>query len=195
MTNFQFKNTQIKIPFFCIIPWKSGSNYWFAWMGLNLYEYHSFRQIPDFYYLTINYDLQPHNLGNSKRTQSRGHTSTRILPVGRSWILRPRTTMAGNFKFCPKNHNALKVWFKYRKHASINRSWLHTTLEYQLCLTPNTPLVQLWCARSKLNMDEICSLNFYLSYLYAPQNLFFEIPLYAKKVIFVTEFVTLCSSM
>ena len=29
-------------------------------------------------------------------------------------------------------------------------------------LTPNTPLIQLWCARSKLNMDEICSLNIHL---------------------------------
>ena len=30
------------------------------------------------------------------------------------------------------------------------------------CLTPNTPLIQLWYARSKLNMDEICSLNIHL---------------------------------
>ena len=29
-------------------------------------------------------------------------------------------------------------------------------------LTPNRPLIQLWCARSKLNMDEICSLNIHL---------------------------------
>ena len=29
-------------------------------------------------------------------------------------------------------------------------------------LTPNMPLIQLWCARSKLNMDEICSLNIHL---------------------------------
>ena len=29
-------------------------------------------------------------------------------------------------------------------------------------LTPNRPLIQLWCARSKLNMDEICSLNNHL---------------------------------
>ena len=26
-------------------------------------------------------------------------------------------------------------------------------------LTPNTSLIQLWCAQSKLNMDEICSLS------------------------------------
>ena len=29
-------------------------------------------------------------------------------------------------------------------------------------LTPNTPMIQLWCVRSKLNMDEICSLNIHL---------------------------------
>ena len=29
-------------------------------------------------------------------------------------------------------------------------------------LTPNTPLIQLLRARSKLNMDEICSLNIHL---------------------------------
>ena len=29
-------------------------------------------------------------------------------------------------------------------------------------LTPNMPLIQLWCARSKWNMDEICSLNIHL---------------------------------
>ena len=29
-------------------------------------------------------------------------------------------------------------------------------------LTPNKPLNQLWCFRSKLNMDEICSLNIHL---------------------------------
>ena len=34
---------------------------------------------------------------------------------------------------------------------------LHCTI-----LTPNMPLIQLWCAQSKLNMDEICSLNIHL---------------------------------
>ena len=34
--------------------------------------------------------------------------------------------------------------------------------EQNIFLTPNRPLIQLWCARSKLNMDEICSLNIYL---------------------------------
>ena len=29
-------------------------------------------------------------------------------------------------------------------------------------LTSNMPLIQLWCARSKLNMDEICSVNIHL---------------------------------
>ena len=37
-------------------------------------------------------------------------------------------------------------------------------------LTPNRPLIQLWCARSKLNMDEICSLNIHLSYVDIPQK-------------------------
>ena len=32
----------------------------------------------------------------------------------------------------------------------------------KLSLTPNTPLIQLWRARSKWNMDEICSLNIHL---------------------------------
>ena len=38
------------------------------------------------------------------------------------------------------------------------------------CLTPNTPLLQLWCARSKLNMNEICSLNIHLWYVDIPQK-------------------------
>ena len=51
-------------------------------------------------------------------------------------------------------------------------------------LTPNRPLIQLLCARSKLNMDEICSLNIH----YTTKS-FIEIPPCAKKVIFITEFV------
>ena len=33
---------------------------------------------------------------------------------------------------------------------------------YMFALTPNMPLIQLWCAQSKLNMDEICILNIHL---------------------------------
>ena len=40
----------------------------------------------------------------------------------------------------------------------------------QNSLTPNRPLIQLWCARSKLNMDEICSLNIHLWYVDIPQK-------------------------
>ena len=42
---------------------------------------------------------------------------------------------------------------------------LFAFLGNSLRLTPNTPLIQLWCARSKLNMDEICSLNIHLWYV------------------------------
>ena len=43
-------------------------------------------------------------------------------------------------------------------------SWYKITnvSRQQEYLTPNTPLIQLWCARSKLNMDEISSLNIHL---------------------------------
>ena len=37
-------------------------------------------------------------------------------------------------------------------------------------LTPNMPLIQPSCAQSKLNMDEICSLNIHLRYVDIPQN-------------------------
>ena len=37
-------------------------------------------------------------------------------------------------------------------------------------LTHNTPLIQLWCAQSKLNMEEICSLNIHLWYVDIPQK-------------------------
>ena len=37
-------------------------------------------------------------------------------------------------------------------------------------LTLDTPLIRLWCPRSKLNMDEICSLNIHLWYVDIPQK-------------------------
>ena len=37
-------------------------------------------------------------------------------------------------------------------------------------LTPNMPLIQFWGAQTKLNMDEICSLNIHLRYADIPQK-------------------------
>ena len=49
--------------------------------------------------------------------------------------------------------------------------WGVSNVLFWLChLTPNTPLIQLWCARSKLNMDEICSLNIHLWYVDIPHK-------------------------
>ena len=48
--------------------------------------------------------------------------------------------------------NAIKKDEKVSMHTSKGESQL----------TPNRPLIQLWCARSKLNMDKICSLNIHL---------------------------------
>ena len=48
------------------------------------------------------------------------------------------------------------------------------------CLTPNTPLIQLWCAQSKLNMDKICSLNIHLWYVDIPQKVLLK-SLHAQK--------------
>ena len=38
-------------------------------------------------------------------------------------------------------------------------------MQEEVYLTPDTPLIRLWCAQSKLNMDEICSLNIHLWYV------------------------------
>ena len=62
-------------------------------------------------------------------------------------------------------------------------------------LTPNRPLIQLWCARSKLNMNEICSLNIHLWYVDIPQKVLLKSLHAQKKAIFITEFLTLCFSM
>ena len=47
-------------------------------------------------------------------------------------------------------------------------------------LTPNTPLIQLWCAQSKLNMDEIFSLNIHVWCLDIPQKVLLK-SLHARK--------------
>ena len=59
-------------------------------------------------------------------------------------------------------------------------------------LTPKTPLIHTSFTYSKLNMDDICGLKFYLLYvcIYITKK-FSEIPPCAKKVIFITEFVFL----
>ena len=49
-----------------------------------------------------------------------------------------------------------------------------------MTLTPNTPLIQLWCARLKLNMNEICSLNIHLRYVDLPQKVLLK-SLHAQK--------------
>jgi hypothetical protein len=51
-------------------------------------------------------------------------------------------------------------------------------------LTPNRPLIQLWCARSKLNMDEICSLNIHLEYVDIAQKVLLK-SLHAQKMPFL----------
>ena len=63
-------------------------------------------------------------------------------------------------------------------------------------LTTNTPLIQLWCAQSKLNKDEICCSNIHLWYVecrYTTKSLI-EITPCAKKVIFITEFAIWCKN-
>ena len=51
----------------------------------------------------------------------------------------------------------VSIYFSYLNYYCRLRKALKN---YHKGLTPNTPpLIQLWCARSKLNMDEICSLN------------------------------------
>ena len=57
----------------------------------------------------------------------------------------------------------LYLWFycNFKPFCSLINSVL---------LTPNTPLIQLWCARSKLNMDEISGLNIHLWYVDIPKK-------------------------
>ena len=56
------------------------------------------------------------------------------------------------------------TWYVY------DFSRIFQSFESTKSLTPNTPLIQLWCSRSKLNMDEICSLNIHLWYVDIPQK-------------------------
>ena len=78
----------------------------------------------------------------------------------------------------------------YKKKSLVQPFWS------SCILTSNKPLIQQWCARSKLNMDEFYSLNIYLWYVTMPKKGFIEIPPCAKNAILITELVTcafLCS--
>ena len=76
-------------------------------------------------------------------------------------------------------------WFKTKKEIKVylylsklfNISMSNITNFY---LTPNRSLIQLWCAQSKLNMDEICSLNIHLWYVDTPQKVLLK-SLHAQK--------------
>ena len=63
----------------------------------------------------------------------------------------------------------------------VQRSWpcMHIRC-IGTSLTPNRPLIQLWCAQSKLNMDENCSLNIHLWYVDIPQKVLLK-SLHAQK--------------
>jgi hypothetical protein len=52
-------------------------------------------------------------------------------------------------------------------------------------------MIQPSFTSSKWNMGEIFGLKFHLTYLRNPQGFFLEIPPCGKKVIFVSEFLTL----
>ena len=54
------------------------------------------------------------------------------------------------------------------------------SLRTECSLTPNMPLILLWCARSKLNMDEICSLNIHSRHVDIPQKVLLK-SLHAKE--------------
>ena len=66
----------------------------------------------------------------------------------------------------------VSIWLAKIGRSSILKSWISQseTTKKLIDLIPNTPLIQLWCARSKLNMDEICSLNIHLWYVDIPQK-------------------------
>ena len=91
----------------------------------------------------------------------------------------------------------VNITFHLRNKAeqSID-SMLHELWVLLFDLRPNTPLIQLWCARSKLNMDEIFSLKIHVWYVDIPQKVFFKslhvhcrsflllnLPFYAKVLI------------
>ena len=58
-------------------------------------------------------------------------------------------------------------------------------------LTPNRPLIQLWCARSKLKMDEICSLNIHLWYVDIAQKVLLKSLHAQKRSFLLLNFATL----
>ena len=63
---------------------------------------------------------------------------------------------------------------------SIKNNGFESILNSLHVLTPNMPLIQLWCAQSKSNMDEICSLNNHLWYVDIPQKVLLK-SLHAQK--------------
>jgi hypothetical protein len=65
-----------------------------------------------------------------------------------------------------------KIFYTYSSLGHDNSIYFEQVNKIFLfqSLTPNTTLIQLWCARSKLNMDEICSLNIHLWYIDIPQK-------------------------
>ena len=71
-----------------------------------------------------------------------------------------------------RNGNRTKVIMRsHRKFYIYRCNFKKDVFSELVCkiLTPNTPLIQLWCARSKLDMDETCSLNIQLWYVDIPQ--------------------------
>jgi hypothetical protein len=66
---------------------------------------------------------------------------------------------------------------------------LHSLLRSSFSiLTRQSPLIQQSVTQSKWNMGEICGLKLFIYDVYIHHNFIFEIPPYAKKVIFITEF-------
>ena len=67
--------------------------------------------------------------------------------------------------FCTAQYFSLQLLFLFRLHWNFRL----TMFLGLFWLTRNKPLIQLWCARSKLNMDEIFRLNIHLWYVDIPQ--------------------------
>ena len=72
------------------------------------------------------------------------------------------------------------------------QSWKVPLISEMVFLTPNRPLIQLWCAQSKLNMDEIYSLNIHLWYVDIAQNFLLK-SLHAQKRPFLLLNLQLCA--
>ena len=87
-----------------------------------------------------------------RKYQCAGHLSTnqiRALKLCFDWV-----KLSKNQNFC------CMVVQSY--DDTKEQSWKVPLISEMVFLTPNRPLIQLWCARSKLNMDEIYSLNIHL---------------------------------